>query len=189
MLLVTRERLLVHLLDLGRLSDLYQRQDPTYVTAAVEWISKVERTLQELRSPLAGVASSERGLLLATADGLRDPEVEIGQRQNNRRVKRATTAKILARLVDRLETKVAMVDARFDIMIEKVAQLIAVASSSQPLPSPMPGESRSDWLERLWKGVSLTNETRGMYTYLRGALSHQDLMYLVGETVNRLHEV
>lgn len=186
MLLVTRERILVHILDVTRLTDMYQNHDPLYVAAVIDWLGKVEQTLQQLRHRLSGTVSAERGMLLAVGDGWRPPDVVEAKFSGVRKVERATASITLSTVVEKLDAAVADIDSRFDIVSEKLVQLLAVASGSKPLELAKPGESRNEWLQRLWENIPINKDTQSMYNYLQGALQRPDLLFLLGEAIDRI---
>lgn len=185
MLLVTREKILELLLRIPGLTDRYARQEADFVPGVVAWLSDCERTLQSLRHPLAGFVAGERGLLLATADGAAQENMRPEGR-SRRKIQRVAAARALARVEDRLQGVVQDIDSRFEIMRDKLAQLLAVASAHQPIAMPVAGQQRQDWLEQTWQGLSLTPETQTMYSYIQGALGKHDRLFLLGETVDNL---
>lgn len=183
MLVATREMLLEHLLELPGLTDRYADRDPEFVPGAIAWLSACEATLQRIRSPLAGLVATERAKILASGDGHREPG--IAPDTNPRKLGRAMAARALARAEVELRAVIAGIDERFLAFREKLAQLLAVASTSHALPLP-DGQPRDHWLSDVWQILRQSPEGRGMAAYLSSALQPTDLWFLLGETLDNL---
>ena len=184
MLVATREMLLAHLLELPALTDLYAARDPDFVGATLTWLAACEATLQRLRSPLAALVAAERSKILAAGDGYREGG-QVAESANPRKVIRVVASRALARAEAELRAVVVATDERLHGLREKMAQLLAVASTahSLPLPGDMP---REQWLSTVWQLLRQSVEGRSMAAYLSGALQPADLWCVLGDTLDNL---
>jgi hypothetical protein len=185
MLLLTRESLVSHLLELSEVIDLYATGDPRFIPECSSWLHKVEGTLGKLRSPLVSKAATERGRLLAYMDGYREAGAPVRQHSSRREV-RAAAWSALSSTEAVLRAAVTEIDGRLAGLREKLAQYLAVSSSAQPLPLPSDGEDRNDYLRRVWSSLSAGPETKNMRSYLCASLAQSDRMLLLGEVVDNL---
>jgi len=184
MLAYTREKLLEHLRETTLLVDLYQRREPSFPAAVVAWLVKVEETLLQLRLPLSSLVAAERARILAVGDGYRDP-VLVSERITPRKATLAVASIALGRVQDELRRKVAEIDSQFDAWREKMAQLLAIATTKSPIPLP-PTEPRDVWLAAVWKALDVNGEVQGMYRYLGTALQQSDRLFLLDELLGNL---
>ena len=182
MLALTREQLVEHLQEASALVDRYARNDWEFPTRVTAWMTEVETTLGRLRSPLVSLVAAERGKITAVDDGFRDPEIEG---VNQRKALKATATLALGRVEAALRDEIHRIDARFDEMRERLAQLLALASTSAPIPLP-PTEPRQAWLDLVWSGLAVNGETRSLYSYLGAALAPSDRTYLLDEMIRNL---
>jgi hypothetical protein len=185
MLAYTRERIVAHLHEMPPLIDLYQRHNPLVIDKSIDWLDSVEKSLMQLRNPLASFVATERGKIIATSDGYRDDAIALDHR-SKRKVRMATTAVILSRVEESLHRLVIDIDEQFSDWRERMAQFIAVATNnSNGIPLP-PTEPREQWLKSVWQSFTVTPETRGMYNYLNTAINQTDRLYLLNELIENL---
>lgn len=185
MLVLKREILLDQLLGSAELADAYADHAPDFGRQVRRWLKEAEESLGRLRTPLASLCSAERGRLVATEDGYRDPDVEEGRGIGTRKARRATAALILHRVTEELRAEAERLDERLDGYREKMAQLVAVSSSLEALPERN-GRSREAWLRDVWSGLARNGEMEGMYAYLQASLSPTDRAHLLEEVLNRM---
>jgi len=184
MLAFTREKLISHLLQIPPLVDLYQNHDPLFAERVVDWLSELEESLGQMRLPTAGMAASERALILAIADGYRDQEIEVSSRRP-RKAKQAAAALAINRMQSELRRRIEEIDEQFDAWRERMAQFIAVAINSNHIPLP-PTEPRNAWLSNIWKSWGSNGETQSMYNYLNAAMTQGDRIFLLDELISNI---
>jgi hypothetical protein len=132
---------------------------------------------------VAAALATERARILAALDGHRPPEAEPGLPV--RKLARSTASTALKTCEGKLNEAILVIDARLQLMREKLVQLLAVSSAHSPIPLP-PTEPRSAWLAAVWKGLRVTNETLGLHRYLEGSLDPADRLHLLGEVLHNL---
>jgi hypothetical protein len=180
-----RQELLEHLAQLPSVLDLYRDASPSFILEAVAWLASMEATLLRFRSPKASLIAAERGLILATADGYRDPQVAGGGQGSSRRGARATAVVSLGRAEAAVRSQIEAINEQLDAMKVKLAQLLVIASSVRPLP--MPGsEAHTQWLTNVWAGLAVSEETRRMQAFIATSLATVDRLYLLDELLLNL---
>jgi len=184
MMAFTRLRLMEKLARVPQLTSAYAGRDAAYVDHVIEWLADVEKTLTELRNPLASMVAIQRADIVSVDDG-RIP-AEISDRVVNRRkLKRVAASQAMGRTEMALRETIADIDQKFDEVAEKLAQLLAVVSSVQPIAFP-PYEPINKWLDEVWKGMSVVAETQGLFTYVSARLTLSDRRYLLQEVLDNL---
>ena len=181
MLFLVRERLNQQLYQVSQLVDLYQARDSNFVGRVVQWLSKVEENLQQLRNPLSSFVGAERAKILAAYDGFRDPNV-VDPKITKRKAVMATTSLVLNNVVDRLNETIHQIDEKFDAWREKMTQLLALGSMKKPIPLP-PTEPRQEWLKKVWAQLGESEEAKGMYVYLNAVMTQNDRLQLLDELI------
>jgi hypothetical protein len=182
---VLRQELLEHLARLPAVFELYRNADPRFMPEAVAWLSAIEATLLRFRSPKASQLAAERGLILAAADGYRDPQVASASQAASRRGASATTALCLGRAEAAVRLHVEAISEQLDAMKVKMAQLLAIGSSARAIPMPR-GEPRTAWLSQVWAGLVVNEETQRMHMFLAASLATVDRLYLLDELLSNL---
>jgi len=182
---VLKEKLLAHLDQVSSLSNEYASSDPNYVEHIVTWLKDLEQILQQFRSPIASRISTERTKVLAIKDGridstLVDPSVP------RRKAQRIVASSCLGRVVETVSERVEEIDRDFDQMREKIAQLLAIASTRAPIPMPPP-TNREAWLIKVWKSLA-GGETQSMYSYINTTLPMVDRLYILDRLLDNLLE-
>ena len=183
MLAALREQLVGSLQEVPEVMNFYIKNPPIFVDRTIQWITKTEQTLQKFRIPTSSLLATERGKILATLDGYRDPEVTDSK--STRKAMRATACLALSRIEPAIRADIHQIDEKFDHMRNKMAQLLAVSSSTSPIPLP-PTEPKTLWLQKVWKNLAIQPETKGMYEYLNTALKYSDRLYLLEEVIDNL---
>lgn len=179
MLVATREVILEKLLLLPALIDAYQQGDVGFPARAVSWLQELERSLAQLRSPLTSLASRQRARIVAAQNGYREAPLNGGKLSRSKGI-HVTASQALGEVEAELISQVLLIDQKFDLWRDKLAQFISVASNSVPIPLP-PSSPRQDWLKQIWQSWGTIDETRTMYSYLNTVMSLGDRLHLFGE--------
>lgn len=184
MMAFTRSRLMEKLPRVSQITNAYAGRDAAYADRVVEWLADVEKTLAELHNPLASLVAMQRADILSVDDGKHPAEIS-NRVVNRRKLKRVAASMAMSRTETALRETITDIDQKFDAVAEKLAQLLAVASSVHPIPFP-PREPLNAWLDEVWKGLSVVTETQGLYTYIAARLTPSDRRYLLQEVLDNL---
>ncbi|MFW6315313.1 MAG: hypothetical protein ACOC0S_06995 [Desulfohalobiaceae bacterium] len=181
---LTREKLLAELSKVHEIVNHYQSGSRQFADLTLKWLQEVEQCLQQLRNPAAAAVTAAKARLLAVSDGHREPSLAASS-SSSRKAGNATAALVLNHMVELLQGIIADIDAKLDSHREKIAQLLALASSKNPIPLPQ-NETRRTWLQQVWKSLGSYQETLSMYLYLQASLSASDRRYILEEMLDRL---
>jgi hypothetical protein len=184
MLIIAREMLVKRLLELHALATSYADLDPQFSDRVSVWLRGTEQTLLRLRDPMAGFVSVQRSKLLAAKDGYREPGAHA-EHVSQRKLERVAAVLAMGEVQAAVQKIVSEIDARLDGLREKMVQLLAVASATNPLPLQN-GQSRDEWLRNVWQTVGTSPETRGMFNYLNAATTQNDVIQLLGDVLANL---
>lgn len=181
---VIREKALTVLAEVPALVDAYQSLDSRFIPSAQQWLSEAEKQLGPHRLASVSRLASLRGLIAASGDGYCDEAVERASTRSTRKQQRATVMRIVQEAEELLRTEVVRIDSRFDELRDKLSQLLAVASSKQPLDIQSP--LTEPVLDRLWQQALSLQDNPTLGFYLQAQLSDVDRRYLLQDLASRL---
>ncbi|WP_320818845.1 hypothetical protein [Thalassolituus sp.] len=76
------------------------------------------------------------------------------------------------------------IDRQFDEYRDKLSQILAVASSREPLP--VSNEITSGCLDRIWEQAKSAQNNPTLALYLQGRMAETDRHYLLGDIIGHL---
>ncbi|MBE9042160.1 hypothetical protein IQ235_15375 [Oscillatoriales cyanobacterium LEGE 11467] len=183
---VQKEQLLNHLEQVSSLTNEYANSNPNYVENIAAWLESAEKILQQFRHPMASTIATERGKVLAMKDGRIDARL-VDPSVPKRKAQRIVASACLSGVVSILSEIVEQIDREFDQMKEKIAQLLAISSTREPIPMPPENNSREAWLMGIWKSLA-GGETHSMYQYINTTLPMVDRLYILDRLLDNLLE-
>lgn len=175
MLVYLRESLLSLLLKIGDIAPLYEQGGADVPRAVHDWLKEGEALAARLRLPLAGELAQKRMQLMAVIDGM-----EQGYDGSRARIRRHAAITLLGEAEASIREIVRQQDEKIAAYKDKLAQLLAVSSSSEPL-QPRAGRTVEAWAADVWKNLKPRAETRNMTAWLAASLDRSDLMALLAE--------
>lgn len=180
---ILREKIIELLQELPHIVNVYSSHG-SYSARALQWLESVEKTLLNLRSPLASQVAVERGRILAVKDGLLNKEI-ISEKVSANKAIKATTTYTLIRVEESLRTQVKKIDQQFNDLKEKMASYLAAVTAEVSIPLP-PTEPRQEWLKRVWKLLGAHKDTQALYNYLNCSLTIHDRLDLLDDLLSNL---
>ena len=183
---VLREKLLDCLNKASSLTDEYADLNPNYIEHIIIWMKDLEETLQKFRSPMAATITQERAKLLAFREGASDPSL-IDKGLPRRKAQRILATMCLSRVIAPVSIQIEQIDQDFAQIREKIAQLLALASSETAIPTPPTHHNREAWLIKIWKSLA-GGETHSMYSYINATLPLVDRLYILDNLLDNLLE-
>lgn len=173
-------------MKVGPLVNEMQRNDPTVIPSAVNWLIEVERVYTQLRNPAAAAVAVERGKILAALAGVA-PSPPGGHSRSSRKNATFVAFKAVEETNGALRGQIADADRRIEAAKEKMVQLVAVASAKVPIPLP-PSEPRDAWLDGVWKAMNTVAEVSGMCRYLGASLTSLDRRQILDDVLTQMIE-
>jgi len=181
---ITRENILRQLSKTQGIMAQYADREPRFVESVLTWMEETARIMS--RHPLASYLVTQRGLILAAADGYRETTL-MPDTTSARKVRQVTAAVCLSRVEAALRDEVEAINAYLEPLQMQLAQLISVASAARPitLPAKIP-DNREQWLLEVWAQLAAVENTRPAFTYLNTLLSRVDRLYLLDELLSNI---
>ena len=182
MLAYTRELLMDRLLEMP--SVLKEFNDTGLVEDVEKWLSTLEEETGKLRNPLATTVTTTITSIQNCWEGqLIDG---IHESMPKRKARKIAVKALFGRLGESMSSEVENIDSKFDVMSDKIAQLLGAASAIKPLP--LPDDNLQRWKRNVWKEIKSHDSTQAIYTYLTTSLDRSDRDYLLGTMLERLAE-
>lgn len=185
---IIRERVLDRLMAIPDLVDLHRQQNPMFVDRLLAWFSDSEEALKPLRSPLVARLASFRGQLQAADEGVLHPQVNSESRSPRKR-RNALAVVLLQSAEMELREALDNIDKDFDVLKDKLAQLIAIVSSKNPLPHSM--HLTESYLDTIWVSLREFEETQSMSYFIEVQTDLTDRRYLLqgllGNIIRQTH--
>lgn len=181
---IIREKIAEQLSQYAKLIDLYNNQDSQFAAQTYLWVLQSERQLESFRIAEVSRLATLRGLMQATDDGYLDPSFSALASRSQRKQKRATLMLLLQQAEEILRHKLEAIDASFSELREKMAQMLAIASSKQPLPAPE--VMSTEYLDGIWQQAKAGQDNTTLAYYLQTRLVETDRRYLLQDLVLQL---
>ena len=183
MLAYTRELLIDKLAELSELQSDFNKTGQ--IQAIEPWLTELEESIGRLRNPLSSVVANTQSEIRAIWGGFRKDGIDASLPP--KKARRIAVSLALVQLSEAITSEVLTIDQKFEMMSDKLAQLLAGASALSPLPAPDNGNI-DKWKNDVWKVLGQHEATLGMYTYLSSSLARADREYILGSMLSRLAE-
>ena len=183
MLAYTRELLIDKLAELSELQSDFNKTGQ--IQGIEPWLTELEESVGRLRNPLSSVVANTQSEIRAIWGGFRKDGIDASLPP--KKARRIAVSLALIQLSEALTSEVLTIDQKFEMMSDKLAQLLAGASALSPLPAPDNG-NMDKWKSNVWKVLGQHEATLGMYTYLSSSLARADREYILGSMLSRLAE-
>jgi len=177
---IIRETILAQLLYVPTLVDQYSQQESRFTDNTVDWLRKTEKALEPFRLPLVSRLSGFRGLVVATSEGL----AEGANCKITRKQKRGQTMQMVQQAEIALREHVEGIDRQFEEYRDKLSQILAVASSREPLPAT--STITTGYLDKIWEQAKAAQDNPTLALYLQGRIAETDRRYLLGDIIGHL---
>jgi hypothetical protein len=180
MLAYTRELFMDRLLEMP--SILKEFDDTGQVENLVNWLTTLEEEVGKLRNPLA---TSVTTTITSIQNCWEGQLIEgIQESMPKRKARKIAVKTLFGRLGESMSNEVENIDSKFEVMSDKIAQLLGAASAIKPLP--MPDVNLQRWKRNVWIELGKHESTKAIYTYLTSSLNKSDREYLLDSMLGRL---
>ncbi|MFC1477134.1 hypothetical protein ACFL6L_01590 [candidate division KSB1 bacterium] len=174
---------MIHATKLSDVSNIYRTESHRFVDAYFRWLEEAEIDLSGLRSPISILLQSEKSSVSSVLDGFLPPEIQGGK--SIRKSQKAVAAQSLERISKEIYAKIENIDRAFDQLSEKLCHAVAVLASKEPkLYNDL--QVNRHGVDKIWKLLSRTPETKPMYNYFCAKLTPTDINYLLMEIIQRI---
>lgn len=171
------------LLRIQYLVDLQERRDSDFVHEVKEWLSKLEKVIDNNRMPVAGNVAALRGLLISAERGVIPAGVEFHGRSTRRKIRDAAAAYVLRETGD-LVSSVIQKDHERVAEAERLSQqLVAIAKAKGLIQERPSGENFTDMLKAIWRTLSDDSELSPGTINLEGLVGPNDALIVLDRTI------
>jgi len=181
--IVNLEEIQGMLLRIPGLVDLQDRRDPDFVQDVKEWLSKLEKVLENNRLPAAGNVAALRALLISAEQGVIPTGVEFHGRTTGRKIREAAAAYVLRQTGDLVSSVIQKDRERVAEAERMTRQLVALAKAKgfiQELPS---GDNFTDMLKAVWRTLSADQELSPGTVNVEGLVGPHDAIMVLDRII------
>lgn len=167
------------LLRIRSLVDLQDQRDPDFVEGVKEWLSGLEKVLDNNRLAVAGNVAALRGMLLSAEQGVIPTGVEFHGRATGRKIREAAGAYVLRQTGDLVSSVIQKDRERVAEAERLTRQLVALAKAKgliQELPS---GDNCTGMLKAIWRGMSADAELSPGTVSVEGVVGLHDALIIL----------
>lgn len=149
--IVNLEEIQGMLLRIRGLVDLHDKRDPDFVENVKEWLSKLEKVLENNRLPAVGNVAALRALLISAEQGVIPTGVEFHGRATGRKIREAAAAYVLRQTGDIVSSIIQKDRDRVAEAERMTRQLVALAKAKGLIQELPTGENFTDMLKAIWR--------------------------------------
>ena len=114
-------------------SVLKEFNDTGLVEDVEKWLSTLEEEIGKLRNPLATTVTTTITSIQIVGKTINR---RIHESMPKRKARKIAVKALFGRLGESMSSEVENIDLKFDVMSDKIAQLLGAASAIKPLPLP-----------------------------------------------------
>jgi len=171
------------LLRIQYLVDLQERRDSDFVHEVKEWLSKLEKVLDNNRMPVAGNVAALRGLLISAERGVIPAGVEFHGRSTKRKILDAAAAYVLRQTGDLISSVIQKDHERVAEAERLSRQLVAIAKAKGLLLERPTGDNFTDMLTAFWRTLSADPELSSGTVNVEGLIGPNDALIILDRTI------
>ena len=171
------------LLRIPCLVDLQEQRDPDFVQDVKQWLSKLEKVLDNNRMTVAGNVAALRALLISAEQGVIPTGVKFHGSTTVRKIREAAAAHVLRETGD-LVSSVIEKDRERVAEAERLSrQLVALAKAKGLIQERPSGENFKDMLKAIWRVLSGDPELSPGAVSLEGLVGPNDVLIVLDRTI------
>jgi hypothetical protein len=182
--IVNLEEIQGMLLRIPALVDLQERRAPNFAQDVKQWLSELEKVLDNNRMPVAGNVAALRGLLISTERGVIPAEVELHGRATKRKIQEATAAYVLRQTGDLLS---GVIHKDYERVVEAerlIRQLVALAKARGLIQKFPPAKDNfTDILKATWRTLSTDPDLSPGAANVEGLIGPHDTLIVLDRII------
>lgn len=171
------------LLRIQYLVDIQERRDSDFVCEVKEWLSKLEKVLDNNRMPVAGNVAALRGLLISAERGVIPAGVEFQGRSTKRKILDAAASYVLRQTGDLVSSIIQKDHERIAEAERLIRQLVAIAKAKGLLQERPTGDNFADILKAFWRTLSADPELSPGTVNVEGLIGPNDALIILDRTI------
>ena len=171
------------LLCIPGLVDLQDQRDPGLVQDVKQWLSKLEKVLDNNRAPVAGNVAALRALLISAERGVVPTGVEFHGRSTRHKIREAAVAYVLQQTGDLISSFIQKDNERVAEAERLVRQLVVLAKAKGLIQELSSGDNFTDMLKAIWQTMSADPELSPGTVNVEGLIGPYDALILLDRTI------
>ena len=177
------------LLKIPSLVDLQEKRDTSFIQSVKEWLSSLEKALENNKMPLAGTIAATRASLISTERGKMPEGVEFRRRTSGGNLKEAAAVGAIKKAGNIVYDAVKPDAERIAEAERTVRQLVAVARSKGIINNIEGNINFTENMHNLWQSLAADSDLRPGTTGVDGLVGPYDALILLDRvlTADRPH--
>ncbi len=167
------------LLRIRSLVDLQDQRDPDFVESVKEWLSALEKVLDNNRLAVAGNVSALRAMLLSAEQGVIPAGVVFHGRATRRKIREAAAAYVLRQSGDLVSSIIERDHGQVAEAERLTRKMVALAKSRGLIRDLPSGNLFSDMLKAIWRTLSADPELSPGTVNVEGLVGPYDALIVL----------
>jgi hypothetical protein len=181
--IVNLEEMQGMLLRVPGLVDLQERRDADFVQDVKEWLTKLEKVLENNRLPAAGNVAALRAMLISAEQGVIPAGIEFHGRATGRKIREAAAAYVLQHAGDIVSGVIRKDCDRVADAERMIRQLVSLAKAKGLIRELPSGENFTDILKAIWRTLSADPDISPGTINVEGLIGPHDALVILDRTL------
>lgn len=165
------------------LVDLNEQRNPNFVHCVKQWLSELEKVLNNNRMPVAGTIATLRGILISAERGNIPAGIEFKGRASGRRIREATASKLIRQAVGLVSNAIQKDGERVKEAERITRQLVSIAKTKGLIREVPSGDNFTDMLKAIWRTMSADQVLSQGIVSVEGLVGPQDALVVLDRTI------
>src|SRR3954470_15870080 len=172
--------------EVPSLVDALEERRPGFASDVVEWLRRVEGSLEDNRLPAVSQIAAGRAQLIEARRGTLPSGMVIAGRPTTRKIQEATAARVLERSSDVLHATIGEREATFQEAEKVTAQLVVVAGAKGIVAACEDGNTHAGMLRCVQQTLAADGDLAGGYAHLLALVGSTDVIILLDRALAKL---
>jgi hypothetical protein len=181
--IVNLEEITSKLLQVPSLVNLQETRDPNFANNVKQWLSELEKILENNRIPAAGSVASLRGVLISAERGAIPAGIEFQGRATGRKIREATAADVIRQASDLVSNVIKRDQERIAEAERITRQLVALAKTKGLIREHPHNNNLADSLKHIWRTMSADPDLSQGTASVEGLIGPNDALIILDRTI------
>ena len=183
--IVNLEEIQSVLLLVPNLVSLHERRDAGFIAGVKNWLTALEKVLENNRMSAAGSVATLRDVLISAETGVITAGIEFHGRRTKKKVKEATASKVLHEAGDLISNVIRKDSERVTEAERMCRQLVALAMAKGLIRVPSEDRDHTEDLRVLWQALAADTEIGIGTRNMEGLVGPHDVLIVLDRTLAR----
>ena len=172
------------LLRTSDLIDLNVQHNPNFILDVKEWLSELEKILKNNNMPISANIASMRGILISAERGNIPIGIEFKGRTTSRKIREATSNKIIHQAVDLISNTIQKDVERVKEAERITRQLVAIAKSNGYIKKILSQDNYTEKLKTFWQKMANDQVLSQGIISVEGLVGPNDALVILDRTIS-----